>query len=102
MFKAVITKDELPYPPTGLTTARWIEKVPVTTVRIRDLIATQDGVYFNWINDLDNPYRKDKFIHVVKFNTLLYLEDGHHRAMYQLLRRKAYMSARVLDLDKQV
>ena len=102
MFKAIISHEGAPYPLTGLTTQRWIDEVPLETVVISDLIAMQDGVKFAYLNLEPSKYRKDPFPHVVRFNTLLYLEDGHHRVVTHALYGERIVVARVLDLDAKV
>lgn len=70
------------YPQTGLTTARWIAEVPTRWVRFADLWLTQDGVdilalfgHSVHIGPLDD------FPHVVEWQGIRCLEDGHHRVV---------------------
>lgn len=67
-----------PYPPTGLTTARWATEVPPVEVDLRTLWLTQPGL--NIAALFGHTTRdSDRFPHVVAWRDELYVEDGHHR-----------------------
>lgn len=74
-----------PYPPTGLTTARWAAEVPVETVRFADLWLTQAGVNVPALFGLTDRV-SDVYPHVVRWQTMRLLEDGHHRVVRAALR----------------
>ena len=99
-FKAII--DRRPYPPTGMTTARWIDEVPVTNVWLHQLTLTQTGVriapLFRYLTD-EHTWSGDKYPHVVQYDGELYLEDGHHRVIRaQLVFGYDVMKMRVLTM----
>lgn len=96
MFKAVDTSR--PWPKTGMTSEKWLD-VPVLMVRIRDLVFTQEGVYFESILNPGRPYGGDRYPHVVFWNRTMYLEDGHHRAVRAGLEGLDLLQARVLFLE---
>lgn len=69
-----------PYPPTGLTTARWIAEVPVEVVPLARLYLTQPGVDIAALFGL-SEHISDRYPHVVAWDGELYLEDGHTRVV---------------------
>jgi hypothetical protein len=82
-FRDIVT--DRPYPPTGLTTARWAAEVKPVVVRLETLILTQDGVRIGPLfGVLDRE--SDAFPHAVDHHGQLYLEDGHHRVVRAALR----------------
>lgn len=100
MFKATVSRaNGTPWPPTGMTSKKWLD-VPIREVRIADLIATQDGVYFAPLmtDDVTRPVGGDPHPHVIHWHGQLYLEDGHHRATRAIIRAQPTIHARVLDL----
>lgn len=81
-----------------MTSRKWLD-VPIRKVRIADLIAMQDGIYFApLMTDDVTPVGGDRYPHVVEWRGQLYLEDGHHRATKAMLRHQATILARVLVL----
>lgn len=100
MFRAVITREYgEPWPATGMTTARWAD-IPTTTVRIAELTATQDGVYFHALAaDTPAPVGGDLLPHVIAYAGQLYLEDGHHRVTRAALAGDTTVTARVLHIN---
>lgn len=80
-----------------MTSQSWLE-VPTEVVRIRDLVATQDGVYFAPLLQDVEPLFGDPFPHVIRWRGVLYLEDGHHRVVKAALRGAVDVTARVLDV----
>lgn len=97
MFKAI--NPSRPWPTTGLTTQRWIDEVPIKVVRISDLIATQNGVYLHaLLPDFNEPYGKDPYPHVVYWANELWLEDGHHRVLRDIIDGETVTTARVFVL----
>ncbi len=72
--------SERPYPPTGLTTARWAAEVPVRVVQFRDLWLTQAGVNIPALFGLTDR-TSDVYPHVVQWQQMKLLEDGHHRVV---------------------
>lgn len=90
--------DGRPYPPTRLSTARWIEEVPVRAVRIDQLTTTQPHVGIGSVlwGTTNGP---DPYPHVVSWRGRLYLEDGHGRIVRALLDGRATFLCRVLERE---
>lgn len=87
----MIIGTERPYPPTGLSTQQWRD-VPIVFVRFDHLTTTQDGVFLHAVFGERRP-GSDVFPHVVEYEGILYLEDGHTRVAREFLRgyQAAYM-----------
>jgi hypothetical protein len=69
-----------PYPPTGLTTARWAAEVPTALVPFADLWLTQE--YANILALFGHTDRvSDAHPHVVRWHGICLLEDGHNRVV---------------------
>ena len=74
--------EQRPYPPTGLTTARWMAEIPTETVRLTELYLTQNGVKIDALFGARDQHSSiDRYPHVVAWDGKLYLEDGLHRVM---------------------
>ncbi len=98
MFKSIITRDHgEPWPATGMTSQRWLS-VPLRTVLIEDLIATQSGVYFHGLVDNIVPVGGDIYPHVILWQGEYYLEDGHHRVVRTRLKGYDRIVVRVLEI----
>lgn len=99
MFKAVVSRAYgTPWPAPGMTSEKWLH-VPIRDVRIAELIAMQDGVYFHALMTDDlTPVGGDPYPHVVSWRGDLYLEDGHHRVTKAILHQEPTVLARVLEL----
>lgn len=89
----------LPFEPTGMTTARWIDEITTTDVEIADLVVCQQGITFDALMATNLPYGGDLFPHVVRYEGLLFLTDGHHRLGRALLQGRTVLPVRLLDLD---
>lgn len=99
MFKAVISRDHgEPWPPTGMTSTRWL-RIPTVTVPIAALTATQPGVLLHALTANTTPVGGDTAPHVIQWRGVLYLEDGHHRAVRALINGQRVITARLLNLD---
>jgi hypothetical protein len=87
--------DGRPYPPTGLTTARWIGEVPTSAVRLDALTTTQTHVDIAAV-----LYREhtgpDPHPNVIAWGGRLYLEDGHGRVVRAILDGHTVWPCRVL------
>jgi len=97
IFKSV--GDSRPYPDHGLTTARDWAGIPPRQVRLEDLVTTKATLDLAALLAEDSTFFGDLFPHVVRFDGVLYLEDGLHRAVRTALHHRSIMHARVLDLD---
>lgn len=68
------------YPETGLTTARWQAEVPTRWVRFADLWLTQDHVdILALFGRSSRAAVSDEFPHVVVWQDIRLVEDGHCR-----------------------
>lgn len=76
-FAGIVT--ERPYPPTGLTSARWLNEVRIEPVEFAELYLTQNGVRISPLFGVEPHESSDLFPHVVQWNGKRYLENGHHR-----------------------
>lgn len=80
MFRGI--RADRPYPPTGLTSARWVEEVPVERVSISRLWLTQSQLSLEALLSPWTPtHCQDPLPHIVVHNDDWYLEDGHHRVI---------------------
>jgi hypothetical protein len=99
VFRNIISRDNgCPWGTTGLTSKTWLN-VPVVEVRISDLTATQPGVLLHALrDDAPLPVGGDEYPHVVEWNGIPYLEDGHHRVVRARLAGKTTIKVRLLEL----
>jgi hypothetical protein len=99
-FSRIISRDNgTPWPATGMTSLKWLA-VHTRDVYIADLVATQPGVLFHaLVEDPRVPVGADPYPHVVEWRGVMYLEDGHHRAMRALLRGERAIRVRYLKVS---
>lgn len=98
MFAGVINKDEnKPWGELEMSTAIW-KNIRIWDVQIKDLVATQSGVYFKDLISDAPSISGDEFPHVILFEDTYYLEDGHHRVVKAALSGREVIQARVLRL----
>lgn len=87
-----------PWPETGLTTERWMTEVPVTSVWIDNLFLCQSSLNIRGLLNAARgglPMYGDAIPHVVSWQGLLFLEDGHHRVVAAAVRGEPIIDARV-------
>lgn len=96
IFKGV--GDGRPYPDHAVTPAQWADVAP-RQVRLADLVTTKRMLDLETLLDEQSTFYGDLFAHVVRWNGVLYLEDGLHRALRTALHGRPLLHARVLDLD---
>lgn len=85
-----------------MTTARWINEIPVSLVSADTLVFTQEEISLIKVLESMQGHPNiagDMYPHVVRWQGTNYLEDGHHRVAVAMLRGEISVSARVLDLD---
>lgn len=87
-----------PYPEHAFTPAQWAAVAP-RQVRLADLVTTKRMLDLETLLDEQSTFYGDLFAHVVKWEGVLYLEDGLHRALRTALHGRPLLHARVLDLD---
>jgi Arc/MetJ family transcription regulator len=96
IFKAV--GDSRPYPDHGHVTAKdWVD-VPPRQVRLDELVTTKRNLDLDHLLAEDSTFFGDLFAHVVEYQSVLYLEDGLHRAVRAALQQRPVLHARVLVL----
>lgn len=78
-----------------MTSQKWLD-VPVQVFAIRDLVVTQPGVLFKHLLNDAVPYGGDKYPHVVVWEGIPYLEDGHHRLIREAVAGHHTLMARGL------
>jgi Arc/MetJ family transcription regulator len=96
IFKGV--GEGRPYPDHALTPSEWAGVAP-RQVRLADLVTTKRMLDLETLLDEQSTFYGDLFAHVVKWQGVLYLEDGLHRALRTALHGRPLLHARVLDLD---
>ncbi len=97
IFKGV--GDGRPYPDHGLeTNTQWAD-IPPRQVRLDELVTTKATLDLTSLLAEDSTFYGDLFAHVVSWNGELYLEDGLHRAVRAALQQRAFLHARVLELN---
>lgn len=100
MFAGINTAP--PYGDSGLSPKAWRDVLP-RHVPIKDLVATQNHLTIAALHhDHRTPHDADRFVHVVRFNGQLFIEDGHHRIVRERLAGADWINARVHDLDGTV
>ncbi len=89
-------REGRPYPPTGLTSARWLF-VPPQLVSWKNVTTTQRHVDIETILGLKprTMVAKDPHPHIVEYRGVLYLEDGHNRMVRDLLAGRTSTLARI-------
>jgi Arc/MetJ family transcription regulator len=96
IFKGV--GEGRPYPDHAFTPKDWSVVAP-RQVRLADLVTTKRTLDLETLLDEGSTFYGDLFPHVVRWDGVLYLEDGLHRALRTALHGRPIMHARVLDLD---
>lgn len=96
IFKGV--GEGRPYPDHSFTPKDWSVVAP-RQVRLADLVTTKRTLDLETLLDEGSTFYGDLFPHVVRWDGVLYLEDGLHRALRTALHGRPIMHARVLDLD---
>lgn len=87
---------ERPYPVSGLTTSRWKTEVGLKEIDFDKIILTQDGVnIFRLFNEIKLDETADDYPHIIVFEDVLYLEDGHHRVCRAALKGNTSLVMRV-------
>lgn len=97
MFAGVVSRDGgEPWPDQGMTSELWWRQ-PVGEFMIDELVATQPGILFAALNEGTVPYGGDPLPHVVRWQGVSYLEDGHHRVVRAALAGQRTVVARYLE-----
>ncbi|MFW0787814.1 type II toxin-antitoxin system VapB family antitoxin [Gordonia sp. CPCC 206044] len=96
IFKGV--REGKPYPEHGFTARGWA-KIPPRQFRLDELTTVTTVLALDRLLSEDSTFYGDLFSHVVRWQGVLYLEDGLHRAVRSALRNRHIIHARMLDLD---
>lgn len=101
-FSRIISREAgTPWPDPGMNSQSWLG-VRLRDVYIADLVATQPGVLLHALTeDARVPVGGDPYPHVVEWRGVLYLEDGHHRALRALLRGERAIRVRYLRIEEK-
>ncbi|MGP9526875.1 MULTISPECIES: type II toxin-antitoxin system VapB family antitoxin [Micrococcaceae] len=97
IFRAV--GDGRPYPEHGLVSSRDWSEIPPQQVKLDQLVTTKSTLDLETLLSEDSTFYGDLFSHVVRYEGVLYLEDGVHRALRSALHHRSVIHARILDLD---
>ena len=96
IFKGV--RDGKPYPEHGLTYRQWAQ-IPPRQIRLDELVTTTTVLALDRLLSEDSTFYGDLFPHAVRWEGVIYLEDGVHQAVRAALRNRAVLHARVYDMD---
>ena len=97
IFRAV--GDSRPYPAHELNTTRDWSAIAPSQVKLDQLVTTKSTLDLETLLSEDSTFFGDLFPHVIRYQGILYLEDGLHRALRSALHHRSVIHARVLDLD---
>lgn len=100
MFKAYTNRHNgCPWGTSGQTSATWLD-IPLVEVDVAELVATQAAFFFHAITDDEfPPLGIDPHPHVILWDGVFYVEDGHHRVIRAMLAGRTHLFVRLLDLS---
>ena len=96
IFKGV--RDGKPYPEHNLSGRQWAQ-IPPRQIRLDELVTTTTVLALDRLLSEDSTFFGDLFPHAVRWQGVVYLEDGLHRAVRAALRNRTVLHARVFDMD---
>ena len=96
IFKGV--RDGKPYPEHELSYRQWAQ-IPPRQIRLDELVTTTTVLALDRLLSEDSTFYGDLFPHAVRWQGVIYLEDGVHRAVRAALRNRTVLHARVFDMD---
>ncbi|MCW2511177.1 MAG: antitoxin VapB [Mycobacterium sp.] len=96
IFKGV--RDGKPYPEHGLSYRQWAQ-IPPRQIRLDELVTTTTVLALDRLLSEDSTFYGDLFPHAVRWEGVIYLEDGVHQAVRAALRNRPVLHARVYDMD---
>jgi Arc/MetJ family transcription regulator len=97
IFKGV--RDGKPYPEHGLSYRQWAQ-IPPRQIRLDELVTTTTVLELDRLLSEDSTFYGDLFPHAVRWQGVVYLEDGVHQAVRAALRNRPALHARVFDMDR--
>ena len=97
IFKGV--RDGKPYPDHGLSYREWAQ-IPPRQIRLDELVTTTTVLALDRLLSEDSTFYGDLFPHAVRWQSVVYLEDGVHHAVRAALRNRTVFHARVFDMDR--
>jgi Arc/MetJ family transcription regulator len=89
--------DGKPYPEHGLTSREWAKIAP-RQVRLDEIVMTTKVLALDRLLSEDSTFYGDLFPHAVRWQDVIYLEDGLHRAVRAALRNRDVLHARVYEM----
>ncbi|BBZ08397.1 hypothetical protein MDOR_25660 [Mycolicibacterium doricum] len=96
IFKGV--RDGKPYPEHGLSYREW-SRIPPRQIRLDEIVTTTTVLALDRLLSEDSTFYGDLFPHAVRWQGVIYLEDGLHRAVRSALRNRTVLHARLYDMD---
>ena len=96
IFRVCGTESPIPNTACPTETGR---SIPPCQIRLDELVTTTKVLALDRLLSEDSTFYGDLFPHAVKWRSVLYLEDGLHRAVRAALRNRTVLHARLLDLD---
>jgi Arc/MetJ family transcription regulator len=97
IFKGV--RDGKPYPEHGLSYRQWAQIAP-RQIRLDELVTTTTVLALDRLLSEDSTFYGDLFPHAVRWEGVVYLEDGLQRAVRAALRNRTVLHARLFDMDR--
>ena len=97
IFRGV--RDGKPYPEHGLTSREWAS-IPPRQIRLDELVTTTTVLALDRLLSEDSTFYGDLFPHAVRWEGVVYLDDGLHRAVRAALRNRTVLHARVYDMGR--
>ena len=97
IFKGV--RDGKPYPEHGLSHRQWAQ-IPPRQIRLDELVTTTTVLALDRLLSEDSTFYGDLFPHAVRWQGVVYLEEGVHQAVRAALRNRPVLHARVYDMDR--
>lgn len=96
IFKGV--REGKPYPAHQLDHRDWA-RIPPRQVRLDEMVTITKVLELDKLLSEDSTFYGDLFPHAVRWNGVIYLESGLHRAVRAALRNRTVLHARVFDMD---
>ena len=75
--------------------------IPPRQIRLDTLVTTKRTLELDALLADDSTFYGDLFPHAVRWQGVIYLEDGLHRAVRAALRNRTVLHARVYDMDAE-
>ncbi len=93
------TIEGKPYPEHGLSYRDWAA-IPPRQIRLDEIVTTTKVLALDRLLSEDSTFYGDLFPHAVRWDGVIYLEDGLHRAVRAALRGRDILHARVYEYSQ--